>query len=385
MKSIRVITVATTVAAMVSCFPSQNSFAQEDISDALAAVVAVDINGQGHERAVAAMEKLNQVSPSQIPELLRAMNGANKISQNWLRGAIQSALRNEGKLPAGEIEAYFQDSTGSDLGRLLAFEILSGINQENAKTIIPKLVDDPSLPLKRMAIDYHIEQANAAEENGEISKAVGELGFALTRARDLDQIDSIANTLERLGVSVDLRTQLGFIQSWHVVAPFDNTDESGFDKPLGPELNPKEIDLESTYADSKSGEEIQWQVANSADRQSVVDLNEVFGNEKFATAYAYAEFQSDKDQTVNIRIGCINGNKVWVNGELIISNEIYHVGMQPDQFMGKAKLVAGTNKILFKVCQKDQKQPWAQDWQFQLRICDDSGQAIKQAEPEEQE
>ena len=49
---------------------------------------------------------------------------------------------------------------------------------------------------------------------------------------------------------------------------------------------------------------------------------------------------------------------------------------------GKAKLKEGTNKIVVKICQNDQKQPWAQNWMFQVRICDATGKAIEPATAE---
>ena len=371
---------ATLALSIVLAIDCCLTIAQENLSQAIEAVNSVDVNGHGHAEAVAAMKVLNQAEPSDIPELLEAMDNLNKVSINWLRGAIQSALGKDGNLPTDQVKAYFDDSSHSDLGRLLAFELMTKDN-DSAAEIIPELADDPSLPLRRMAIAHFIDQAK--ETKG--AESIGQLGFALDKARDLDQVQTIVAMLAKRGVSIDTQKQVGFVNSWHIVGPFDNTDEKGFDVAYGPEKNPGEIDLEATYSDSKSGDELKWEKTSSVERTAEVDLNELLGNEKFATAYAYSTFNSDKEQEVEIRIGCINANKVWVNGELIISNEIYHVGMQPDQFVGKAKLSEGENHILFKVSQNDQKQPWAQRWQFQLRICDALGKAIHPAPPEQEQ
>ena len=77
-----------------------------------------------------------------------------------------------------------------------------------------------------------------------------------------------------------------------------------------------------------------------------------------------------------MRLGCINAHKVWVNGELAGTNHVYHTGMEIDQYKFSVKLKAGLNTILLKVCQNEQTEPWAQRWQFQLRVCDDLGGAI---------
>ena len=93
-------------------------------------------------------------------------------------------------------------------------------------------------------------------------------------------------------------------------------------------------------------------------------------------AYAAAEFEMPKEREVDFRLGCINANKLWVNGELVTANEVYHAGMNPDQYNGSAKLKAGKNTILVKVCQNEQEEDWAQRWQFQLRVTDSLGGAV---------
>ena len=85
------------------------------------------------------------------------------------------------------------------------------------------------------------------------------------------------------------------------------------------------------------------------------------------------------DVDCEIRVGCINAQKVWVTGELVISNEVYHTGMQIDQYAVPVRLKAGENRILIKVCQNEQKEAWAQLFTFQARLCDSTGKAISLA------
>ena len=35
-----------------------------------------------------------------------------------------------------------------------------------------------------------------------------------------------------------------------------------------------------------------------------------------------------------------------------------------------------TNAILLKICQNEQTEEWAQDWKYQIRVCDSAGAAI---------
>ena len=47
-----------------------------------------------------------------------------------------------------------------------------------------------------------------------------------------------------------------------------------------------------------------------------------------------------------------------------------------DQYVGAGELQAGRNLILLKLCQNEQTEEWAQDWKFQLRVCDATGKAV---------
>jgi hypothetical protein len=108
----------------------------------------------------------------------------------------------------------------------------------------------------------------------------------------------------------------------------------------------------------------------------MVDLNAALGKNKGAAAYAYAEFVSDAERPVDVRIGSIVAIKVWVNGKLVDSRETYHSGTSIDQYIAHAVLQPGVNRILVKCCENEQTEQWAQDWQFQLRICDAVGTAV---------
>ena len=359
--------------AAATCFAdhSTTSPTLDEVKDAIAAIQKIDINGQGHDDAVEAMRVLNDLTPDRIPVILEGMDGANKLAVNWLRSAVVSIVGKSNDLPTDAIRGYFDDKSRAHLGRLLAFELLTDQNEDLKKQLIPTLTDDPSLPLRYKGINCLIEQSKEVEP----MEALGLLGTALEKARDVDQVVSIADLLDEKGISIDLQSQLGFLSSWKLVGIFDNKDEKGFDIAYGPEKNATEIDTKASYQDAQ--ESLEWMDHNTIEPTGLVDLNEIIGKKKGVIVYALANYDCDKEQSVDIRIGCINAHKVWVNGELVMSNEIYHNGISPDKFVGKANLKKGKNEVLIKVCQNEQTQPWAQRWQFQLRICDATGKAIR--------
>ncbi len=348
-----------------------------DLQQAIAAIKQVDANGEGHEAAVSAMKVLNAADVDQLPILLAGMDGTNKLSANWLRSAILSVVgRSQDGIPSDAIERYFENKDGSHLGRLLAYDLLNESHDGWADKIVPALIDDPSLPLRRKGIKAWIAKAKEADEQD----ALGYLAMALEKARAVDQVDEIARLLDERGVSINLQKQLGFLHTWRLVGNFDNKNEAGFNVAYGPELDLDQIDLNATYPDM-DGNQSRWIPHTTSESTGMVDLNEVIGKVKGATVYALANFNAAEAGPCEIRVGCINAHKVWLNGKLLMSNEIYHNGISPDKFAAPAELKKGDNQILVKICQNEQTEPWAQRWQFQLRVCDETGKAIQPAAP----
>ena len=359
------------VAAFVG---ASSSIHADDIDDAIKVIKNVEKFGKGNKGAVGAMQTLNRAKPSDVPRLLDAINGSNPLAKNWLRSAIETSLENSEENPAAEIKSYFQDKGNDSLGRVLAFELLTDGKPDLAKEMIPSLIQDPSLPLRRLGIAHFIELAKSTEDKDKATKIMLEM---LQHARDVDQVNAIVDHLATLDMKIDLAKQLGFITEWKMIGVYDNSEEKGFAASYKPEAiltklpDPSNsIEIEKEFPDKT----IKTHVTTES--TGMVDVNAIYGNEKNAIIYATAIFNSDRDQEVDIRIGCINAHKVWINEQLIIDNEIYHVGMQPDQFVGKAQLKKGANRIVYKVCQNDDKAAWAQNWRFQLRVCDETGKAI---------
>jgi hypothetical protein len=98
--------------------------------------------------------------------------------------------------------------------------------------------------------------------------------------------------------------------------------------------------------------------------------------EKSVTGYAATDFISENDLTAEIRIGCKNGWKVWLNGELLFARDEYHRGAKLDQYKLPCQLKKGRNTLLVKCCQNEQTEQWTVEWEFQLRVCDATGTAI---------
>jgi ribosomal protein S18 acetylase RimI-like enzyme len=342
-------------------------------------VKAVGPEGKGNEDAIRAVRELSGGSASTLLPLLKAMDDANPLAANWLRGAFEAIADREvngrGQLPAAELEAFVVDTSHDPHARRLAYEWLLKVDPSLADRLIPKMLLDPGADFRRDAVQRLIDQAAALQAREEQDAAVKLYRNALRGATDDDQVQAIVKPLKELGETVDLQKHFGFIVRWKLIGPFDNRDLAGYDAVYPPE---EKLDFGAKYS-GKDGMEVTWTDFRTEDDYGVVDLRKALAPHKGAVTYAAAEFVVERPQTVELRLGTPNAWKLWVNGKLAFARDEYHRGTQLDQYRVPVKLLAGKNAILLKVCQNEQTEDWAQDWKFQLRVSDSSGAAVEAA------
>lgn len=346
--------------------------------DALAAVRAVDGHGRGHQAAQQAWPCLAQADISRLPEILAAMDDSGPIATNWLRAAVDTvaerALKGGQTFSLDSLEEFLCDRSHGPRPRRLAFEWILRIKPDRREFLLRDMLDDPSLELRYDAVAALMAQARPAEDP---PKAIAIYRNALDAARDIGQINACADALKQLGQPVDLVEHLGLITTWHLIGPFDNSNESGFDVAYPPEQG---IDLAAKYH-GKLGE-VAWQHKRSDHPNGLVDINQCFGDYQGSIVYATADFYVADPQSAQIRLASYNATKVWLNGKQIDANEVYHTAMFLDQYISQVQLRPGRNVILLKVCQNEQTEDWARNWNFQLRVTDLLGKAIHSDTPD---
>jgi len=348
--------------------------AESGISAHLDALRAVGPEGRGNREASRAWRELAKSGAAELPAILAAMDGAGPLAVNWIRAAVDAIAEREiargVKLPAEDLEKFILETGHHPRARRLAFEWLSRVDPDAPGRLIPGMENDPSLELRREAVALLVKEAAELREK-KSPRAGDAYRKALTCARDEDQVGAIARGLKELGQPVDLARHYGFLMEWHLIGPFDHTGSKAFDIAYPPE---REIDLEKKYPGKES--EVGWKEHTTGDDHGLVDLNRALGKHKGAIAYALAEFRSGERRRAQLRLGCINGWKIWLNGKFLFGHEEYHHGMKMDQFLVPCELQRGMNRILLKVCQNEQTESFAQEWRFQLRVCDETGTAV---------
>lgn len=349
---------------------------EASLSKAFSTIKAVRREGEGNEAAREAAKVVSNAKPAELTQILAALDDADPIAANWLRGGFEAAAQKAGKdLPAKALEAFVLDRTHDGRGRRLAFEWLTTADPGARERLVPRFLDDPSAELRRDAVTRLIGLAK--KESGDAATKLYEEAFSA--AVDGDQVQEIAKALTKAGKPVDLVEHFGFVTRWTLVGPFDNRETKGFNVAYPPE---KELNLQAEY-EGMSGK-VAWTSLEAPVDKSVLnpekvglfDIAKLTAPHKGAATYATTDFYADKDQPVEFRLSTSNAWKLWVNGELVFARDEYHRGMFFDQYIVPGKLKAGKNVLLLKVCQNEQKEDWAQDWSFQFRVCDPAGKAV---------
>ena len=343
---------------------------------AINALRQVDKEGKGFAEAIPAANLLRKTEAEKIDVLLDAMTDTNPVAENWLRGVIFDVARQAKQPMAAKLKAYALDQANNPTGRGVAMELLLKESPQTANELITGCLNDPSLALREMAVEQAIERAQQLAKD-QPDLAIADYQKSLASARHPRQLARIIEALGKLGKDISTADAFVLVTDWQSVAPFDNVNGVGFDKPYAPEKEFQSsgtIDLKTKHT-GKNGN-INWQTITGSPDLGEVDLADAYDKEKGAVGYLFAEFESDEDQPAQARLGCINANKIWINGKLVMQNEVYHAGSMIDQYIADFPLKKGTNRILLKICQNEQEESWAQNWKFQFRITDPSGKGL---------
>jgi hypothetical protein len=335
--------------------------------------------GNNNPAATEAWNELAKTSPENLPEILAAFDDCTVLGANWLNLAVDTiadrAVDAGEKLPAQGLEGFVLDRQRNPRARRLAYDLLVRVDPAAQGRLVPTMLNDPGVEFRRDAVAHLLNQAEGlfAGKDPAQTRLLQQVIYqqTLAAARDDDQIKVIVKKLKKLGVPVDLPRHFGFLMNWKVVGPFNNKDRKGFAVAYPPE---KKLDLAAQY-DGQEGP-VKWQAYQTADDYGMVNINEPYGMLKEVLAYAVTDFDSSVDRQVELRLGCKNAWKVWLNGELLFQRDEYHRGMRLDQYRLKANLKKGRNVIMLKLCQNEQMENWTKEWQFQLRVCDATGTAI---------
>ncbi len=340
------------------------------------------------QQASALLHTLSLRDDLQLTQVLAAMKDQSPVAKNWFLSLAEVVADRDKDRALGQCRQFLDLSSEDGTARYWAFSYLIRHNPESKADLLDNRIDDTSLDLRYEAIELQLNRLGSSPPASEEQKQAAYRQL-LTAARLPSQVQQIAKQLEGLNVPVDLLNHFGFVSKWYTVGTFDNSKQSGFETAYPPESDYLAGSL--TYAADRlmatgyQGKEatVYWKETTTTDSEGMIDLAKLYDKAKGVAIYALGNFVSSNDQTLQVRVGSINAVKVWVNGQPLISREVYHAGGQIDQYSAPVKLNAGNNLILIKVCQNEQTESWAQQYYFQCRFCDSTGLAVRSTATEE--
>ncbi len=200
--------------------PTAAAEADAEIGRAITIVRGVGQEGAGFEKAIPAATRLRSVTADQLPRLLDGMADTNPIAENWLRGVVFDVARKVDEVPISMLSKYAMDQSNNPKGRGLAMELIQRQSSDAARELIAKCLDDPSLPLREMAVEQTIEGAKELKkEDPTASKK--QYRQALIAARHPRQLSRIIDALGELGEEVKTADAFAMITEWKSLAPLE--------------------------------------------------------------------------------------------------------------------------------------------------------------------
>lgn len=327
----------------------------------------------GNRTAVAAVARFKNASVADLLPVLRAMKDATPVGRNYLAMVANSLYRKGGDAIETQLEEFLNNPSHDGEARYMVLQWLTAKDIGARNTRLMLMTEDPSLELRFAAIDLVMKEA---QELSDPDQKMAKLNELFDSARQPAQVIALAKALNDLGRPVDMNKHFGFVTSWNLIGPFDNMNEAHFDTVYDVERDLLEKTSDTSLAYDGKHDKVRWLQHTTDNQEGVVNVAELFNKEKGAIVYAYQKLDFDENQNAELRLGTINANKAWWNGELITANKVYHSAMEIDQYVGQINVKPGANHLVLKLCQNEQTQNWAQDWKFQIRVCDSNGTAV---------
>ncbi|MGH9393579.1 MAG: hypothetical protein ACRD1E_05365, partial [Terriglobales bacterium] len=140
--------------------------------------------------------------------------------------------------------------------------------------------------------------------------------------------------------------QLGVLEHWQGMGPFDNASPAAIANEVGPEKTAA-VDLHASYQGKQR--KVAWRPLPFPANLGGLDLGAYLSPAESASAYVVTWVRSPEAQAVALRLRDSGSTRIWVNGALAFQEQGAHPSDGFDQHAAGARLRAGWNQILAKV------------------------------------
>ena len=270
-----------------------------------------------------------------VPDLLKvAESSANPVHKILaLRGFVR-LLGLESNRPAEQAIEMYKKAMG----------LAPDVNEK--KRVLSGLANTKSFAAMQMAAGY-LQDVTLHQEAEFAVVKIAEAIHGSYPQESKDLLKKILQTskndsLRELAQEVINRLERfdDYLTAWQASGPYtkEETDGPGlFDVTFAPEL---------------TGQDARWQVmpaGTNADRPYLMELDKLFGGDDRA-GYLRTKVWSDKEQPARLEIGSDDGIKVWLNSQLVHSNNTTR-GVNPGEDKAEVNLKQGWNQLLLKLTQ----------------------------------
>jgi transglutaminase-like putative cysteine protease len=162
--------------------------------------------------------------------------------------------------------------------------------------------------------------------------------------------------------------ELGFVQSWRVIGPFDNEGKTGFAREYPPEAQRMAaVDMAGQYEGRERP--VSWRMyPENITQGGYVSFDAVFRPNANVCGYAETFVESSRAQPLSLWLGGGGAVRVWWNGNVVHEDTAYRTP-HPDRSVVVVGANQGLNRVLVKACASDGV------WGFYMRVRDPRGEA----------
>lgn len=162
----------------------------------------------------------------------------------------------------------------------------------------------------------------------------------------------------------------GYLLSWLIVGPFDNSTRKGEKTVYAPET--EAFSSDQTFEGKLVGERLTWRALDydSIPRAGYISFDELLHPNEHATGYATTWVHVDQPAGAALHMGTTGVHEVWVNGRSVGKGDAARRISHPLQQAYPVALEAGWNRILVKVSVIDRL------WGFHARLSAPSGAPV---------
>ncbi|MBN1609392.1 MAG: DUF3857 domain-containing protein [Polyangiaceae bacterium] len=143
--------------------------------------------------------------------------------------------------------------------------------------------------------------------------------------------------------------QLGYVERWLLVGPFDNEGKAGFDEAFEPERGFGEPIVPGRAFAGKE-RPVRWREAPAAFPYGWLDFGALLRPQRSICAYATTFVTpTGPAKAMSVWVGAGGAYKLFFNGQLVLSDDAYR-GHDADRSVVVVSLRPGTNNLTIKAC-----------------------------------